>query len=404
MATTSFLYHTLGLRGYRHLRTEYVGGKVRHHVELEPHRRRCRGCGAGWFNVRMSGRFERTFLALPVGRRRQEVVLHGHDQSCMRCGRTLREPMAFADGKQRYLKVVAEYIVGLCSIAPIKQVAQFLGVGWDLVKEVFKGHLARRLKRRSLRKVRLIAVDEFAIHKGHRYMTVVLDLETGQILWAAQGRDADALIPFLRRLQRAGAHLDAVALDMWPAYLLAVQTVFPSVTVVHDPFHIVALANRAIDETRRELYHAVNITARKVIKGSRVLLLRAGETLPESARSRLDDLMTLNEPLYEAYLLKEDLRQLWHQPNADMAGQFLAAWIQRAEATTLHHFLKLATTLKNHALQVLSWFRFPISTGPLEGMNNKIKVLKRQAYGFRDLDYFKLRLYFLHESTPAFPG
>ena len=114
--------------------------------------------------------------------------------------------------------------------------------------------------------------------------------------------------------------------------------------------------------------------------------------------------MALNEPLYEAYLLKEDLRQLWHQPSADAAGVFLSGWIQRAEATGLHHFRKLANTLKIHAFQVLSWFRFPISTGPLEGLNNKIKVLKRQAYGFRDLDYFKLRLYFIHESTPAFPG
>jgi transposase len=252
-------------------------------VKLDRHRRTCRGCGARWFNLSLSGQFERTFIALPVGRRRQEVVLHGHEQTCELCGRKLREPMAFAKGKQRYVNAMAAYIVGLCTIATIKDVARFLGVGWDLVKDLFKGHLARRLKQRSLREVRLIAIDEFAIHKGHRYMTVVLDIETGQILWAAQGRDAGALIPFFRRLQQAGAHLQAVALDMWPAYLLAVQTVFPHVTVVHDPFHIVALANRAIDETRRELFHAVDIPARKVIKGSRFLLLCGAENLTEPA-------------------------------------------------------------------------------------------------------------------------
>jgi transposase len=404
MATTSFLYHTQGLRGYTHLSTEYVDGGVRHHIKRDQYHRECRGCGARWTALQMSGQFVRTFVALPVGSRRQEVVLHGHEQTCTQCGRTLREPIPFARGKQRYVNALAVYIVTLCRIAPIKHVAELLGLGWDLVKEVFKGHLARRLKERSLREVRVIAIDEFAIHKGHCYMTVVLDLESGQILWAAQGRDAGALIPFFRRLQRAGAHLEAVAIDMWPAYLLAVQTVFPHVTVVHDPFHIVALANRAIDETRRELVQAADITARKVIKGSRFLLLRGAENLTEPARNRLDDLMALNEPLYEAYLLKEDLRQLWHQPSADAAGVFLSGWIQRAEATGLHHFRKLANTLKIHAFQVLSWFRFPISTGPLEGLNNKIKVLKRQAYGFRDLDYLKLRLYFIHESTPAFPG
>jgi len=404
MATTSFLYHTQGLRGYTHLRSEYVEGGVRHHVRRQPHRRECRGCGARWPALRMGGQFIRTFVALPIGARRQEVVLHGHEQSCAQCGRTLREPIPFAKGKQRYLNVVAVYIVALCRIAPIKHVAGFLGLGWDLVKAVFKEHLTRRLKRRSLREVRVIAIDEFAIHKGQRYMTVVLDLETGQILWAAQGRDAGALIPFFRRLQQARARLEAVALDMWPAYLLAVQTVFPQVAVVHDPFHIVALVNHAIDETRRELCHTLSTTDRKVIKGSRFLLLRAGETLDDPARSRLEELMALNETLYQAYLLKEDLRQLWHQPNTDTAGLFLSSWIERAETTGLYHFRKLATTLKNHALQVLSWFHYPISTGPLEGLNNKIKVLKRQAYGFRDLDYFKLRLYFIHESTPAFPG
>jgi transposase len=191
---------------------------------------------------------------------------------------------------------------------------------------------------------------------------------------------------------------------MWPAYLLAVRTVFPQVAVVHDPFHIVALVNRAIDETRRELCHTLSTPDRKVIKGSRFLLLRAGETLDDPARSRLEELMALNEPLYQAYLLKEDLRQLWHQSNIDTAAVFLSSWIERATATGLPHFRKLSATLKNHALQVLSWFHYPISTGPLEGLNNKIKVLKRQAYGFRDLDYFRLRLYFIHEATPAFPG
>jgi transposase len=404
MATTSFLYHTQGLRGYTHLRTEYVGGAVRHHIQCAPHRRTCRGCGARWPSLRMGGRFVRTFVALPVGSRRQEVVLHGHEQTCTRCGRTLREPIPFAKGKQRYLNVVATFIVALCQIAPIKHVAEFLGLGWDLVKAVFKGHLARRLQQRSLRDVRLIAIDEFALHKGHRYMTVVLDLETGHILWAEKGRDANALIPFFRRLHHAGARLEAVALDMWPAYLLAVQTVFPQVAIVHDPFHVVALVNRAIDETRRELCHSLNLPDRKIIKGSRFLLLRAGENLDEPARRRLDALIALNQPLYQAYLLKEDLRQLWRQPNSDVAGLFLSRWIERAEAIGLQHFRKLAATLRSHTLQLLSWFQHPISTGPLEGLNNKIKVLKRQAYGFRDLDYFKLRLYFIHESTPAFSG
>jgi transposase len=287
---------------------------------------------------------------------------------------------------------------------PIKHVAGFLGVGWDLVKAVFKANLKRRLGKRPLRRVRLIAIDEFAIRKGHHYMTVVLDLETGSILWAKEGKDANAVLPFLRQLKRAGARLEAVALDMWPAYLLAVQTVFPGASIVHDPFHVVALVNRAIDETRRDVCREASKPERKVIKGSRFLLLKANERLGDDARQRLDALTALNQPLYQAYLLKEDLRLFWRQPNSDQASVFLAQWIARASSSGLQHFSKLASTVQKHALQLLSWYRHPVSTGPLEGLNNKIKVLKRQAYGFRDLEYFKLRLYFIHEAVPAFPG
>jgi transposase len=307
-------------------------------------------------------------------------------------------------GKQRYLNVCAGFIVDMCRIATIKHVADFLGVGWDLVKAIFKAHLTRRLKRRSLRKVRNIAIDEFAIQKGHKYMTVVLDLDTGAVLSAEKGRDAESLLPFLRRLKYAKAPLKAVAMDMWPAYLLAVQTVFPRVTIVHDPFHIVAMVNRAIDEIRRSLSRTVNKDDRRFIKGSRFILLKARERLEENGLRRLALLTKLNRPLYRAYLLKEDLRQFWHLTSTDEAGLFLSRWITQAKALHLAPFTRIAKTLAAHAQFLLSWFKHRISTGPLEGLNNKIKVLKRQAYGFRDIEYFKLRLYFIHESTPAFSG
>ena len=211
MATTSFLYHTLRLERYCHLRTEFRGGAVYHHVELAVQRRRCRQCSAGWWELTLCGSFERKFRALPVGQRPQFVVLHGHEQACRSCGKTLREPIFFASGKRRYLKVFERYVIELCRIAPISHVAQLLGVGWDLVKGLYKEHLRKRLKKRKLKKVRYIAVDEFATHKGHRYMTVVLDLETGEILHAHEGKDAQALTPFLVKLKRRGARLEAVA-------------------------------------------------------------------------------------------------------------------------------------------------------------------------------------------------
>ena len=404
MATTSFVYHTFGIRGYQHHRTEYREGSVFHHIELRDDKRRCRGCGAHRHELTLEGRFERTFRALPVGRRRQYIVLHGHEQKCRRCGKKLREPISFAEGKSRYIRAFERFVVDLCRIATIKHVANFLGVGWSLVKEIFKRYLRHKLKRRSLRRVRYIAVDEISIHTGQQFMTVVLDLETGQVLHAVEGRSADALMPFFRRLKAARAKLRAVAMDMWPAYLLAVQEVIPNVPVVHDRYHIVALANDAIDETRREICSALNKEDRKHLKGTRFLLLKGGERLDEQGLSYLSRLESLNQPLYRAYLLKEDLRSLWTIPSKHKAKRFLNSWIRRAKASELKHFVKLAKTLDRHRRGVLDYFDHRITTGPLEGLNNKIKVLKRQAYGFRDNEYFKLRLAFIHEGTPAFPG
>jgi len=247
-------------------------------------------------------------------------------------------------------------------------------------------------------------VDEFSIRKGHHYMTVVLDLETGHILHAHEGKDANALIPFLVKLKRKRAKIKAVAMDMSPAYMQAVHAVFPEVDLVHDPYHVVAIVNRAIDETRRDMARQLSGPDKQLIKGSRFLLLNALESLNPSRLERLMLLMEINEPLYAAYLLKEDLRTFWNLPSQELAATFLDAWIQQARSLELKHFSKVADTLNRHRHGLLSYFKHRISTGPLEGLNNKIKVLKRQAYGFRDMLYFKLRLYFIHEDTPAFAG
>jgi len=404
MATTSFLYHTMGLKGYQHLRTEYQCGNVLHHIKLRNTKRTCRGCGSRWPHLRKAGRFTRVFHALPIGRKPQKIVLHGHEQYCRHCGRILREPIKFAKAKKRSLRCFDRLIVDLCTIATIKAVAAFLGVGWDLVKGIFKEDLKKRLSRRKLGSVRYIAVDEFALRKGHRYMTVVMDLETGEILYAEKGKDAQALIPFLKTLRRRKAKLMAVAMDMSPAYMLAVKEVFPAVDIVHDPYHVVVTVNKAIDETRKNIYRTMTGEQRGIIKGSRFLLLRPLEALSEASLEKLAAIMEINEPLYQAYILKEELRWFWNLPNAWLGEQFLENWTKEAYATGIKSFIKLADSLLQHKAGLLSYFAHRISTGPLEGLNNKIKVLKRQAYGFRDNEYFKLRLYFLHNDTPAFAG
>ncbi len=398
MATTSYLYHTLGLKGYVHQRTDYRGGGVFHHVELAPHKRRCRNCSARWNRLQLQGCFQRCIRTLPVATRHQFVVLHGHRQSCSQCDQTLREPIAFAQGKRRYTNAFAQYVVQLCRIATIKAVARLLGVGWDLVKEIHKEHLGQRLKKRKLSQLRYLAIDEFATHSGHLYMTVVLDLESGQIVSLHEGKDAQALVACLRYLKGRCKSLRAIAIDMSDAYRKAIRQVFAGkVDVVHDPYHVVALANQAIDQTRRSMMRKLETGRKQLLKGTRFLLLRGLENLNERSLEHLMQLMEINEPLYQAYLLKEEIRHFWNLPDSAAGNAFLDAWIEQAYSIGNQFFARLARTLHRHRPGLLDYFKHRISTGPLEGLNNKIKVLKRRAYGFRDMDYFKLNLYFIHE-------
>ena len=168
--------------------------------------------------------------------------------------------------------------------------ATLLGVGWDLVKDIFKADLGRRHEAAPASAGSgIIAVDEFATHKGHKYMTVVLDLETGEILHAQEGKDAGALVPFLETLKRRKAPLKAVAMDMSEAYASAVRAVYgDKLDIVHDTFHVTALATKAIDETRRDLYRQLQGEEKKVVKGTRFLLLHGLENLKESGMNRLD--------------------------------------------------------------------------------------------------------------------
>lgn len=138
-----------------------------------------------------------------MGFKAQVIMVHGQLQVCFHCGARLREPIPFADGKSRCLRALGRFIVDLCGMTTIKRVAEHLKVSWDFVKDVFKAHLKQRNKHRRLSQVRYLAVDEFATHKGHKYMTTAMDLETGEILFAHEGKDAAALIPFLQRLKRA---------------------------------------------------------------------------------------------------------------------------------------------------------------------------------------------------------
>ena len=185
---------------------------------------------------------------------------------------------------------------------------------------------------------------------------------------------------------------------MSPAYISAVRHNLPGVRLVFDRFHIVKLLNEKLTLLRRQLYQQAKAMGRQLLKGIRWLLLRNSENLDDAKneRERLQEALSLNEPLAIAYYLKEELREFWSQLNRKRASQFLNDWCARAEASGIRILQKFAKTLRGHRTGLLSWYADPISTGPLEGTNNRIKLMQRRAYGYRDFELLTLRILSLH--------
>lgn len=403
--STSLMYHAFGATKHNYLSTEYRGGAIYFHIETKAGKRRCVECRSR--DVILSGRATYTLRSLPIGARPIFLVLHLHVLECKSCGVIRQEDRLLANPLKTYTRAFGWFVVDLCKKMTISDVAHHLRVGWHMVKNILRDHLERCAAKRSWRGVRRIAIDEIAIRKGHRYMTVVVDLDTGQVLFTAEGRDHTSLKPFFQRLRRARAELKAIAVDMSSAYLKAIKEFGPpGVAIVHDRYHVVSNMNHVIDQVRRDEQNRLEEEGKKVLKGARYLLLYGKEKLAEKPdkQARLDELLAANETLHKVYLLKEDLRLFWSQDSKTEAKTFIKTWLEQAEGLDNPHLNRFAKTIGQRIDAILGWYDDPITTGPLEGLNNKIKVLKRSAYGYRDQVFFGLRLLFLHETKFRLSG
>jgi transposase len=403
--STSLLYRAFGIRGYQYVRTDYQGREVIFTISQNLETCCCSACGAR--EVRPRGRVERRFRALPIGSRPTTVVLFVPRVQCLVCGVVRQVENSFADPRRGYTRSFERYALELSRRMTIRDVASHLGVGWDVIKDIQKRDLKRRFAKPKLKSMSLMAIDEIAVAKGHRYLTIVMDLESGVVKFVGDGKGADALKPFWKRLRSSGAQIVAVAMDMSAGYWGAVSTELPKAKIVFDHFHVIKLFNDRLSNFRRALYReATDVMHKEVLKGTRWLLLKNPENLDprKDEKRRLEEALALNQPLATAYYMKEDLRRFWEQPGKRFATSFLDGWIRRAEASGIKMLQQMAKTLAAHRSGLLAYYEVMISSGPMEGTNNKIKTMKRQAYGFRDLEFFKLKILAIHETKFVLVG
>lgn len=237
--------------------------------------------------------------------------------------------------------------------------SRHLEISWDVVKGIVGDDLQRRFSKPKLRSLQRIAIDEIYLGKRHKYLTVVMELDRGAILFVGDGKGEQSLEPFWRRLSHSRAKIAAVAADLSPAYSAAIRKNLPKAELVFDRFHLVKLLNERLTELRRELHReATDQLQKQVLKGTRWLLLKRSANLDpkRDERRRLQEALRLNESLAAAYYLKEDLAQIWQQPGKVSAGIVLDHWIADAESSGIKQLMKFARTLRIHREGVLNWY------------------------------------------------
>jgi transposase len=368
---------------------------------------RCSGCGALVGEIHETT--ERRVRDLPILDATTWLIVLRARLACPRCGPTV-EVVPWLDRYARMTTRFAESVARLAHLLPIKQVAAWFGLSWDTVQAIDQAAMERRLGPIDLTGVRRIAIDEFAIQKGHRYATSVVDLMTRRVLWVGRGRRREDLRAFFALLGPAGcAALEVAVMDMNEAYEQETRQHCPQIAIVYDLFHIVAKFGREVvdrvrvDETNRIARaagpHALAIRARRrVIKGTRWVLLRNKANLTPTERLRLHDVLAANRHLWVVYVLKDALKELWHYKYVGAALRAWDDWYGWAIRSRIPALVTFARNLKPKLPGILAHCRFPLHTSILEGINNKIKVLKRMAYGFRNDTYFFLKI------RSAFPG
>lgn len=401
------LYHEMGLKGYQAEDTWMgKGGDLFVLVSVPRESLECRQCGCR--RVHVHEWRQRFWKGAPLGLTPVIVTLKTPRVKCLDCGsRTWHQPK-FAEGQRQVTKQFERCVEGWLSRVTIQDAVATLGVSWNTACDIDIKRL-KKLSRPELSGLQRLAIDELYLGKLHRFVTLVVDLDTRAVVSVSPGRGLAGLQSFFFRLKQAKAKIRAVATDMAGGYISAVLKYLPKARLIFDHFHVVKLMNEKLTILRRDLYRELKANMhRDVLKGVRWLLLKNPENLVQDGkideRKRLSDALELNKPLATAYYLKEDLRLFWDQSSAQKAERFLDEWCRRADSSGIRVLQTMAKTLRTHRQGLLNWYAERISSGPIEGINNKIGALQRRAYGYRNYEHLKLRILTLHHAKFSLIG
>lgn len=302
----------------------------------------------------------------------------------------------FVDKGNFYTLRFCRLISGLCRYMSISIVAKHFDLRWETVKNMDRTYLEKTLPAldpSQLLNLKYIGVDEVAKAKGHDYMTVIYNLETGVLIGVETGRTSDVFTSFIKKLpEETKLQIKAVAMDMGISYQSAVKKELPNVDIVFDRFHVMQNFSKAIKNQRRVEFRKADNKGKDLIKGSLYLLLRNRENLTEKQDGRLSELLAVNKNLSQLYLLKEQLRTLWDALTYEEMESRLNQWCEMADQTEMVYMRKYAKMLRSHYVGICNYAKYQLTTARIEAGNIAIGMIRKRARGINDTEYFKLKI------------
>ena len=301
--------------------------------------------------------------------------------------------MDFVYKYSSYAKRYEEYVAMLCAKMTNKNVAEICCINWKSVKTIDMKSLSKQRTSLDHLFTKGIGVDEVAYEKGHKYLTIVRELGRNRVIWIGVGRKKETFDQFFVELGSAKcADITEAVMDMWDPYIASVKEHCPNAAIVFDKFHVSKKINEALDSIRKKEFRKAGEEERKAMKKKRFVILKRKRNLTNDESEALNVLKQKNDALYTAYLLKEQVLDIFDEQNKNTAIKRFETWFANIQQSELVQFDRVVKTIKTYFYGIGNYFDHRITNGGAEGINNKINVIKRMAYGYKDLKYFKLKI------------
>ena len=315
---------------------------------------------------------------------------------CTTCGKVKREKLPWLAHNPFYTHRFAYFVGRKCRTMTIQDVAKELKLDWHTVKALDKEYMQEQLRRHPVAAPRVVGIDEVSLRKGHRYRIVVSDLERTRPIWfGGHDRSEASMDMFYEWLgPKKTRKIDLAVMDMWKAFTKSTQKNAPDAAILYDKFHILRHLGEALDTVRKMEYRRLADKDRSYIKGQKYTLLSNRANLTLDGRRALKKLLGANKRLNTAYLLKESFGQLWSYQTEGWARRFFEHWKQALKWQRLEPYHKFAEMIERHWGGIAAYSRpdNKVSLGFVEGLNNKIRVIQRRAYGLKDEEYLRLKI------------